>query len=256
MAQSSWPFENIDTNETQFSQWARNIGEGIVKGRQNELAPSADGSGMSVFVDTGEALVRGHYYKSTAQETLTIATADATNDRIDRVVLRLDPVANSTVLAVLEGTPAASPSAPALTQTDSGIFEQLLADVTVPAAAVVISSGNVSDQRTIITPIADIQNQLNSLTLSDITDVTASVAEVNKLDGLTATTTELNYVDGVSSSIQTQLNGKANLSGATFTGRVTADDATEARFSVRNIYITNSATPSGGVDGDLWIVWE
>ena len=39
--------------------------------------------------------------------------------------------------------------------------------------------------------------------------VTASAAELNKLDGVTATTTELNYVDGVTSNIQTQLNGKA-----------------------------------------------
>ena len=36
--------------------------------------------------------------------------------------------------------------------------------------------------------------------------VTASAAEINKLDGLTATTTELNYVDGVTSGIQSQLD--------------------------------------------------
>ncbi len=39
--------------------------------------------------------------------------------------------------------------------------------------------------------------------------VTATAAELNKLDGVTATTTELNYVDGVTSNIQTQLDGKA-----------------------------------------------
>lgn len=39
--------------------------------------------------------------------------------------------------------------------------------------------------------------------------VTATAAELNKLDGMTATTAELNYVDGVTSNIQTQLNGKA-----------------------------------------------
>ena len=40
--------------------------------------------------------------------------------------------------------------------------------------------------------------------------VTATTAEINKLDGVTATTTELNYVDGVTSAIQTQLNAKAD----------------------------------------------
>lgn len=45
--------------------------------------------------------------------------------------------------------------------------------------------------------------------LTDVTDVTASAAELNTLDGITASTTELNYVDGVTSAIQTQLDGKA-----------------------------------------------
>lgn len=40
--------------------------------------------------------------------------------------------------------------------------------------------------------------------------VTATAAELNKLDGVTATAAELNYVDGVTSNIQTQLNGKAS----------------------------------------------
>lgn len=39
--------------------------------------------------------------------------------------------------------------------------------------------------------------------------ITATAAELNKLDGITATTAELNYCDGVTSNIQTQLNGKA-----------------------------------------------
>ena len=38
--------------------------------------------------------------------------------------------------------------------------------------------------------------------------VTASTAELNLLDGVTATTTEINYIDGVTSAIQTQLDGK------------------------------------------------
>lgn len=51
-------------------------------------------------------------------------------------------------------------------------------------------------------------DDIPSLTLSKISDVTATAEEVNILDGATLTTTELNYVDGVTSSIQTQINGK------------------------------------------------
>lgn len=47
--------------------------------------------------------------------------------------------------------------------------------------------------------------------LNILNGVTASAAEINVLDGITATTTELNYVDGVTSSIQTQLNNKVGL---------------------------------------------
>jgi len=61
---------------------------------------------------------------------------------------------------------------------------------------------------------------------TDLTGVSADAAELNLLDGVTATTTELNYVDGVTSAIQTQLDAKASLSGATFTGDVTVDTNT------------------------------
>ena len=53
-----------------------------------------------------------------------------------------------------------------------------------------------------------------------ISGLTASAAELNILDGATLSTTEINYVDGVTSAIQTQLNAKAALGGATFTGAV------------------------------------
>ena len=46
--------------------------------------------------------------------------------------------------------------------------------------------------------------------LADVTDVTASAAELNILDGATLSTTELNYVDGVTSAIQTQIDKKVS----------------------------------------------
>jgi hypothetical protein len=152
MAQTSWPFENIDTSETQYSLLFRNLGEGAVTGKEQELEPFGDSTGMNVKVRAGQALVRGHYYYNTGIETLAIAAADPTNPRIDSVVLRLDPTANSILLVVLTGTPNVSPSAPALTQTDSGIFEQLIANVDVAANATIITAGDVSDERTMFTP--------------------------------------------------------------------------------------------------------
>lgn len=57
--------------------------------------------------------------------------------------------------------------------------------------------------------IRGIKNTIKN-TFPNITGpVTATQGELNKLDGATASTTELNYVTGVTSSIQTQLNAKA-----------------------------------------------
>lgn len=145
MAQSSFPFENVDTTETQFSQMFRTLNAGV-NGTPagTELKVSA-GTGLQVSVALGQAMVRGHYYISTATELLTIGTANPSNPRIDTVVLRLDPVANSIVLAVVAGTAAASPVAPTLTQTDAGVFEFPLANVAVAAGAGTV--GAITDRR-------------------------------------------------------------------------------------------------------------
>jgi hypothetical protein len=154
MTQTSWPFEGVDTTETQYSRLLRNIGQGVngVPG-DNNLLVYADSSGMNVKVKIAgglsQAIVRGHMYQSTAEETLTISAA-ASSPRIDAVVLRLDPSVNSIVLAVVAGTPAVSPSAPNLTQTDTAVYELLLAHVSVPASATTISAANVTDKRTFI----------------------------------------------------------------------------------------------------------
>lgn len=150
MAQTSWPFENIDTSETQFSQWARNIGEGVKTGSLNELEVYADGSGMQVKVKSGQAMVRGHYYQSSAEETLAIAAADVSNPRIDVVVVELDPSANSITLKVLSGTPAVTPTAPSITQTDAGIYQIQLAEVLVSTGVTNIAADKITDSRTYI----------------------------------------------------------------------------------------------------------
>lgn len=145
MTQSSFPFENIDTTETQYSKLFRTLNRGVNGTPDGGELEVAAGTGLAVDVAAGEAMVRGHFYISTATESLSLTTADATNDRIDTIVLELDPTANSIVLAVVDGTPAGSPVAPTLTQTDAGIFQFPLANVLVPATAGVPST--ITDRR-------------------------------------------------------------------------------------------------------------
>jgi len=63
-----------------------------------------------------------------------------------------------------------------------------------------ISAGN---------PLAD-----GSIEAADISDVTATAAELNKLDGLTASTAELNNVVGSTSALQSQLDNISVTSGS------------------------------------------
>ena len=77
--------------------------------------------------------------------------------------------------------------------------------------------------------------------LIDVTDVTASAAELNILDGATLSTTELNYVDGVTSAIQTQIDAKVN----------TADVDELARDAIGSALVAGSnvtITPDDGAD--------
>jgi len=178
MAQSAWPFENIDTSESQFSQWARNIGEGV-KGSSGgtELKVYGDSSGMQVKVPAGFAMVRGHYYSNTAIETVAIAAAHATLARIDSVVLELDPSANTILLTVLTGTAASTPAAPTLTQTDTGVYQIRLANVAVAAAATTISAGNVTDTRTFIGP-APLTSVSSAIITTGVSDKSANYSIV------------------------------------------------------------------------------
>ncbi|MCY0933622.1 tail fiber domain-containing protein [Streptomyces sp. H34-S4] len=146
MAQSSYPFDGQTTSETQYSQFFRELQDNGVCAdpTATDLRVSGDGSGMNVKVQPGKAILRGHAYASTAVETLIISAADA-SPRTDRVILRLDPAANSIVLAVIKGTPGGG--IPTLNQTDAGIYEMGLATITVGASATTILAGDVTQQR-------------------------------------------------------------------------------------------------------------
>lgn len=147
MAITSYPFDSQAVTETDYSRLFRefqNTGVADSVGGSG-LSVTADGTGMTVKVNSGFAIVRGHAVYSTAIEPLTV-TASNTTARVDRVVLRLDPSVNSIVLAVKAGT-AGSSTPPALTQTDTGIYELSLATVAVGANVTSISAASVTSDR-------------------------------------------------------------------------------------------------------------
>lgn len=150
MAETSFPFENVDVSETQFSQFFRNFQDYGVKGVPGDghLLVTGDDSGLQVRVAAGEAFVRGHYYINTAQATVELLSAGL-NTRIDAIVLELDPVENSIILKAVRGEEVlVNPVAPTLTKLDVGVYQMLIAYVTIPGSTASITNEMVTDKRT------------------------------------------------------------------------------------------------------------
>ncbi len=104
------------------------------------------GSGMAVNVAAGSAWINGYSYENTDALTINLATASGVNPRIDRVVVRFSAVERRIYLAVLTGTPAETPTAPALTRSND-TYELGLADILVPKGSVSIPALNITDMR-------------------------------------------------------------------------------------------------------------
>lgn len=102
--------------------------------------------GLAVSVAAGSAWINGYHYENTDALNMPLATADGSDPRIDRVVVRLSQISRSIQIAIVSGTPAATPVAPALTRT-SDIYELGIADVLVPTAATSIIANNIIDTR-------------------------------------------------------------------------------------------------------------
>ena len=89
----------------------------------------AAGSG-EVVIDPGYAIVKGFYFDSPSEVTLSIASNPTSYSRIDRVVISMDRQTGPAELKILQGVAAVSPVAPALTRTDV-TWELSLAQIVV-----------------------------------------------------------------------------------------------------------------------------
>jgi hypothetical protein len=172
-----------------------------------------------------------------------------------------DATARTTALgtAVAEGMVSYLKDTNAVEVYDSSDWVSIATgDITAVTAGTGLTGGGTSGSVTLNADYAAIGSAI-SITASQISDVTATAAELNILDGVTSTaaelnildgatltTAELNHLDGVTSAVQTQLNARVNRVNGTMT------TAAVGSVVVRNIAVS-TATPSGGMDGDVWL---
>lgn len=205
-----------------------------------------------------DALSQGDYTFKNGIEMVTntrdVQIKVATGNNAGNVTITADsnglaasaPAASTTVAGLIEiatDTEASTGTATTLAVNP----KQLATKVTANSAITAATKCKITyDAKGLVTGGANLEaSDIPSITLSKISDVTATAAEVNVLDGITAstaelnimdgvtataseinvldgitaTTTELNYIHGVTSAVQTQIDNKvtknANITAGT-----------------------------------------
>lgn len=108
-----------------------------------QASPTAPASG-SIDIGPGAALVDGTLYLSDDTENIVFASNASGSTRIDTVVLRKNYTAQTIRLAVVQGTPAATPVPPTLTRTAGTLWEVPLVDVVLVNAYTSIAQADIS----------------------------------------------------------------------------------------------------------------
>ncbi|MEK4606537.1 hypothetical protein [Geobacillus sp. FSL W8-1251] len=112
------------------------------------LEVKCDGNDLRTYVTPGKAIMQGYLYENTSNLYLEHALPEATYDRIDRIVLRLDKRNQSRFIRafVKQGTPSENPVPPEL-QRDDFIYELSLAQIRVRANTSTLNPADLIDER-------------------------------------------------------------------------------------------------------------
>ena len=142
------------------------ISNGVYINPATQLKVTSKGE-LKLNVAVGDAFVNGYWYKNDENFEMQLAQANGALPRIDRVVLRWDSITRYINLAILQGNPAATPSAKNLTR-NADTWELGLADVYIERGALSISDANITDlrpDRTYCGYVAGVVNQIDTTNL-------------------------------------------------------------------------------------------
>lgn len=121
------------------------VGNGVFPNPSTQLQVRAS-SGMNVIVGAGSGWINGHKMINTADLTLAVDASDVLLNRIDAVIFYVDQTTREMGIEIKEGTLAATPVAPSLTQTNTR-YELCLAQISVNKQITAITEAMITDTR-------------------------------------------------------------------------------------------------------------
>lgn len=190
-----------------FSEWLRPFFKtGVFNGELQVMASS----GMEVIVDTGNAFIEGKLKKFDSQTTLTVEQASANSTRIDAVVCRRNDTDRDFTLMIVKGTTVAP-----LPVRENGIYDIVLAHITVPASAVEIKQENIADTRMNADICGWVVSNVEEVDFSQVTAQWADYIANFEVDELQAFNEWFDTIKGQLStdqagSLQLQIDEQAN----------------------------------------------
>ena len=225
---------------------------GYAYGVENELAVTAQTPpAMAVDVATGWIFIQGYWKHNTTLASLNIAAAHATKNRIDRVVARVQPVAQTFTIEILKGSDyVGTPVAPILTRTATD-YMCSLAQVYVGAAVASINSGNITwegDNYTVCGAAAGQANVkanvLQTVTLPKLNGALTAMTQAHgyyygaAYDGINC------YIFGGGTAAYVNFVSKLDLTTSTWSSKTVM---TTARSNLKSTYYSGNIYCIGGL---------
>ena len=127
-----------------FSEWlTKFFTTGVFNG---ELQVSAS-SGLTVSVASGYANINGKVRFFDTATSITLSAASATYPRIDTIVVERNDTNREITLKAIAGGYSGNSPVPTAPVRSGGVYQLVLAQITVPAGATAITAVNIKDTR-------------------------------------------------------------------------------------------------------------
>lgn len=153
MPQKSGFFDTTadDPREYPAREFAEYFGRLLTNGVFNAgafLNVTASGTDANVSLSPGAAWIKGYAYSVYDSPLILPIQPATTQDRIDRVILRLDTstAVRAIRALVVQGVAAANPSPPALIRSGD-VYDLSLAQIRVRANSTIVQQANITDER-------------------------------------------------------------------------------------------------------------